>query len=572
MIITIRIDSAYSSKILQINLYDTIKEIDEMNADSYFLVERNPFKSVELAIKALEISRKFNYKIGEAMAYKNLGYSDYKKKDYVQAITYYLLSIRSFHYLKDDKQVASLKVKLGNCFVKIKEFKNAKKYYNEAFDFFLKNNLTTGLIDVNLKQAELFIEENKLEEASNKINSALKLGNELKQEKKADEINKVFSKFYLKKNKKEKALDFIDQSISIASENNLIAHTINSLLIKAEILMESKDFIKSEETLRNALNLAKKNEFKFDIVEIYNLLWKLKILLNKPSLALTFYNRYKEFIDSNFENMKYSNSNSFEGLQSEEPRITLFNNLSLLLNILLLIFLLLTTFLFKGKANRVSESSVVNKDVIDYKVSLPENDLTPKNSHNKNLLKQIESKEQEVASYQFTISQKDRLIATLEEKYMEKEKKLIKELEFKNKQLTSFKFCYDNKNEIIEQILNKLEKVKKVPSSEKNEILSQLNKSIKKNLAADKNWEYFREFFQESQVGFHSKLMSKHKDLRPNDLKICSLIRLNLTIKEMADILAISPGSLKTARYRLRKKMNLDSEQNILDYLISIES
>ncbi|MDD7887968.1 hypothetical protein [Flavivirga sp. 57AJ16] len=169
-----------------------------------------------------------------------------------------------------------------------------------------------------------------------------------------------------------------------------------------------------------------------------------------------------------------------------------------------------------------------------------------------------------------------KLQISLAEQYIEKEKfkknQMKDELEFKNKQLTSYAFSYEQKNRIIESLQ---EIVKKIENSKTNfdkiKYVKELKVVAKENLIADKNWECFRSFFEETQHGFHAKILSKHPNLKANDLKLCSVIRLNLTIKETAQVLGISPGSLKTSRYRLRKKLDLPAGENILDYLISLE-
>ncbi|UOB16691.1 helix-turn-helix transcriptional regulator [Abyssalbus ytuae] len=172
------------------------------------------------------------------------------------------------------------------------------------------------------------------------------------------------------------------------------------------------------------------------------------------------------------------------------------------------------------------------------------------------------------ASMEFQIS--------LAQKYIEREKlkqkELKQEIEFKNKQLTSYALNFEQKNRIIielQEVVKKIE-VSSTPV-EKKEYVKELKKIAKENLTIDKNWECFRQFFQETQYGFHAKLLAKHPNLKANDLKLCSVIRLNLCIKETADVLGISPGSLKTSRYRLRKKLNLPSNKDIIDYLISFE-
>jgi AraC family chitin signaling transcriptional activator len=58
--------------------------------------------------------------------------------------------------------------------------------------------------------------------------------------------------------------------------------------------------------------------------------------------------------------------------------------------------------------------------------------------------------------------------------------------------------------------------------------------------------------------------------LTPNDLKLCVYLRLNLSSKEIAPMLNISPQSVEIKRFRLRKKMDLDHEENLTDYILNI--
>lgn len=61
-----------------------------------------------------------------------------------------------------------------------------------------------------------------------------------------------------------------------------------------------------------------------------------------------------------------------------------------------------------------------------------------------------------------------------------------------------------------------------------------------------------------------------HPDLSPNDLRFCAYLRLNLTSKEIAPLLNISIKSVETRRYRLRKKLNLEHEDNLVSYIFEI--
>ena len=80
----------------------------------------------------------------------------------------------------------------------------------------------------------------------------------------------------------------------------------------------------------------------------------------------------------------------------------------------------------------------------------------------------------------------------------------------------------------------------------------------------------FKEAFNNADKNFIKKVKSLHSDLTPNDLRLCAYLRLNLSSKEIAPLLNISPRSVEVKRYRLRKKMNLDHNANLTNYILEI--
>ena len=153
-------------------------------------------------------------------------------------------------------------------------------------------------------------------------------------------------------------------------------------------------------------------------------------------------------------------------------------------------------------------------------------------------------------------------------KNLEKEK-FKQELEYKNKELTTNVMYLLKKNEFISNISEKLKNLTPRETEEKSEhirrIILELDKSI-----SDSNWEEFEIRFQEVYVGFYNSLSQTHPDLTSNELRLCAFLRLNMTTKEIADITFQSPESIKKARYRLRKKLNLLRDDSLVTYLSKI--
>ena len=80
----------------------------------------------------------------------------------------------------------------------------------------------------------------------------------------------------------------------------------------------------------------------------------------------------------------------------------------------------------------------------------------------------------------------------------------------------------------------------------------------------------FLDQFSYLYPGFEKELLERHSSLTNNDIKMCMLMRLNLNTKEIADILGQSARTVESARYRIRKKMNMDQDENLNVYLMSI--
>jgi DNA-binding response OmpR family regulator len=83
-------------------------------------------------------------------------------------------------------------------------------------------------------------------------------------------------------------------------------------------------------------------------------------------------------------------------------------------------------------------------------------------------------------------------------------------------------------------------------------------------------WEQFEEQFDEAYDKFYSKLTKKFPELSANDRKLCGLLRLNMSSKEIAQITFQEPSSVDVARYRLRQKLGLEKDDNLTSFLSNL--
>ena len=141
--------------------------------------------------------------------------------------------------------------------------------------------------------------------------------------------------------------------------------------------------------------------------------------------------------------------------------------------------------------------------------------------------------------------------------------KLRNDIASKNRELATSTMSIIKKNEFLNTIKSKLKDgdVKNIHS---------VVKIIDENLNNTDDWKLFQEAFNNADKKFLKKIKSKHKNLTPNDLRLCAYLRLNLSSKEIAPLLNISPRSVEVKRYRLRKKMNLSHNLNLTNYILEI--
>ena len=138
-------------------------------------------------------------------------------------------------------------------------------------------------------------------------------------------------------------------------------------------------------------------------------------------------------------------------------------------------------------------------------------------------------------------------------------------LELKNKELAASALQLVEKEELFKDLK------KKIRESESSIKKSDLNK-ILRSVYIDNNrtWDEFKYRFIDVNKEFYDTIFEKFPKLSQGDQKICALIKLNMSSKDMSRLLGISVESVHTSRHRIRKKMNLSRDVNLEDYISSL--
>jgi Tfp pilus assembly protein PilF/DNA-binding CsgD family transcriptional regulator len=152
-----------------------------------------------------------------------------------------------------------------------------------------------------------------------------------------------------------------------------------------------------------------------------------------------------------------------------------------------------------------------------------------------------------------------------------RENELQREIDFKNRELASYTMNFVQKSELMEEIKRNLQEIRP-DEKEVSKKLTGLNKLIESSYQVDREWEDFKLKFEHIHRDFFKNLKARCPELTNGDLKLCALLKLNMNMKEAARILGISPESVKTARHRLRKKFELQQDDNLVDFILNIST
>lgn len=152
-----------------------------------------------------------------------------------------------------------------------------------------------------------------------------------------------------------------------------------------------------------------------------------------------------------------------------------------------------------------------------------------------------------------------------------KNEKLKIEMIHRDKELANQTMDLIRKNKFLVKIKEDLEKIKKSSSDDMlQDKISSLISRIDKDIDHKKQWEVFETAFDEVHEDFLIRLKERYPNLTPKELRLCAYLRMNISTKEIAPLMNISVRGVEICRYRVRKKLNIDRDQNLTRMIIDL--
>ncbi|SFC87269.1 tetratricopeptide repeat protein [Algibacter pectinivorans] len=180
-------------------------------------------------------------------------------------------------------------------------------------------------------------------------------------------------------------------------------------------------------------------------------------------------------------------------------------------------------------------------------------------------LRKQKKQEQQLLTYKQQLLQADLDIKTTEKA------SLKREIDIKISSLTNYSLNLAHKNKLLADISRTLLNLKdRNPEMVKN-TLKDTVKLINSELKKENEWTELMTYFSQINPSFLKNLKKQvQEELTSSEIRLCMLLRLNLSSKAIASILNITPDSVRIARYRMRKKLPLSSKEDLQYYILNI--
>jgi tetratricopeptide (TPR) repeat protein/DNA-binding CsgD family transcriptional regulator len=153
----------------------------------------------------------------------------------------------------------------------------------------------------------------------------------------------------------------------------------------------------------------------------------------------------------------------------------------------------------------------------------------------------------------------------------EKENEMYRlKVDQQNKELALLAKNIKQKNKLLQELHKKISNMDKEDSLSKEELVASILSYLKKTNTGERAWHIFEDQVDKIYPGFISHLCNNYPDLTRQELRVCALLRLDLSSKEIANTLFVATRTIEIYRTRIRKKLNLSHKTPLKLFLSAL--
>lgn len=524
------------SLLAAIDEYKTLDQhkVDMLNQVGYEYWIVDPAKSEVYAQQALEIAKILPYEKGLAYANRVIGVAHWVQGNPDLAFRYLLDAERAYRSIGDSLGLANSSLNLGMVYADQYNTTAALGKYEQALRLFTTLDRSSRIATTYTKMGELATQESNYDEAYKYLTDALEIHRTNDFLYGIAEANSKLGKLFIAREDYPSAISYLLLAIEAGRKRNDRVGAAESFHKIAVCHLRLNDLSQADYYLQRSTELAE--EFALNKVrrDVYLTAKEVAVAKGNYREAVDYYDQYLAVRDSLFNEEKsniIANMQAQQAYEDKERELAMAQqSLGLLVaekktDRLTLLALILGLFTILALAWGIVQRK--NK-----KLAQKQQDLDEARDHTDELHTRIQNQEKELTSYTLNFVQKNELITDLK------------------------------------QSINTLKT--KLSGAHQKELIAIL-KQLDSTLHIDKDWADFRKHFESVHPQLIQRLNIDYPSLTKNEFRLIALLRLNLNTKEISAVLGISPDSVKTARYRLRKKLGLQNQEELFDFLLRYE-
>ena len=463
------------------------------------------------------------------------------KGDYDGSIT---ILYDTFALLDKDKNLL-MKGKIydlmSKCYCTLHDFSTAKRLNEKATNIFKIHNDSVLLASAYNSRGIIHAHLNETEQADHFLKMALRIN---RQKKNLKAVAANLNNLCIYKGELMEKRGYLKEALIINKNLNAqwaIAENLNNM---GKQYLYDKQYERALQVLEEAHNMAAEIDAKGLIcdnyeysAEIYEALGNYKkayekqVALQKLSLEIQSVNKLWA-IERNVSQKQLRETQFEAEKQEQQYQMRLWTSYMASGLTMLLLIIILTLFLFQRYKRR---------------------------------------KKIELIQAKMHIAQSDNEIAKLKLQQQEIEMANIQQaLEASRKETTDVAVFMQSRNELLDKIYDQIKLCYKMDASEVNTNLKRINAFIKQNQATDKTNSSILQIIDQRSQEFVERLVQKHPNLTQGERHLATLLRVDISTKDIAILTGINPKSINMNRYRLRKSLNLAPDVELTTYLKSI--
>ncbi len=481
-------------------------------------------KSLQLAKKNKDENRIFS-------AHQHLGYFYLNGGNHEKSISHYLQSLTLAEKLQNPKKIAKASQGIGIIYNKQMDFDRAEKYFTQSLNYQKQLKDTAGIIRLSNDFGILNKNKKNYQEAEKWFLEILELSKNGQYTWAHQSAYNNLGLLYYQMNLYQRGIAFSQKGVDEFAKNNnkrALSDALNNLSKNELALGRTQSAINHA---LQSLQLAREIKTLEKQREALKVLAQAHENQGKTGTALTYYKEYKALYDSIYTIQK---SAQIHGLEKKFNSAKKDKEIALLAK--------------DAELARTRSSWIL----IGLGLVLFFGGLL--------FWKQIQNRKKEKL-----IEKEKRKVSELETA------RLKRELSFKKQELTSKVLQLCRKNEFMQTLDEKVKAINQEVKSTDKKQLEKLSRQINQDIDADADWEQFLQSFESVHTTFMKTVNQTYPNFSKGEIRMACLLKMNLSTKDIANLLNITVAGVKKSRNRMRKKMEIESSDNLTTHFLNLD-